>query len=62
MYEFGDCSVDGPDGVENCENLLDYTKAKELDNYVYWAILIVLFAVFRILAMFSLAKNASKFY
>uniref|UniRef100_A0A7S2LEQ2 ABC transporter domain-containing protein n=1 Tax=Leptocylindrus danicus TaxID=163516 RepID=A0A7S2LEQ2_9STRA len=62
VYEFDDCSDDGPDGIENCENLLDYTKAKELDIYVYWAILIALFAVFRVLAMFSLAKNASKFY
>merc|ERR1712226_857785 len=62
VYEFDDCSQDGADGVANCEGLLDYTKAKELDNYVYWAILIALFAVFRVLAMFSLAKNASKFY
>merc|ERR1712127_775191 len=31
-YEFDDCSPDGPNGITNCENLLDYTKAEEMDN------------------------------
>lgn len=61
-YEFDDCSPDGPNGITNCENLLDYTKAEEMDNYVYWVILVSLFAVFRLLAMYSLAKNATTFY
>jgi len=60
IYEFGDCEPG--EAEKNCDNLLDYTFAEELDVAVYWIILFVLFAVFRMVAMYCLAINANKFY
>lgn len=45
-----------------CYNLLEYVKADEDETPWNWAVLIALFVVFRLGALFVLQKKATKFY
>jgi ABC-type multidrug transport system permease subunit len=55
FYEFGDCTY------ASCESLLASNNVQESDVWWYWLVLLVLFATFRLLALFFLRKKATKF-
>jgi hypothetical protein len=58
--EFSDCA---PGRARlNCENLLTNLKVDSDDVWFYWLLLVVLFVVLRLAALFALRKKASKFY
>jgi ABC-2 type transporter len=59
--EFGNgCgSVEGDDA---CERLLENIDVYEMDEFVYWLILVALFFVFRVIALYVLQQKAVKFF
>lgn len=59
--EFGN-GCGSPDGDVACERLLDNLDVYELDEWVYWMILLALFAGFRVLALYVLQQKAVKFF
>ena len=60
VAEFKDCG-DGQAGI-NCANLLDNIEADEDETWWYWLVLLVLFAAFRLAALYILRRKATKFF
>jgi hypothetical protein len=60
VNEFDNCS-DDPAALENCDALLDGIGANPDDTWWYWLVLVGLFVVFRLTALFVLKYKASKF-
>ena len=64
VAEFEDCA-DGPPNdraTENCRNLLINVEANPDETWWYWLVLVLLFLVFRVLALIVLRKKATKFF
>jgi len=57
--EFGDCARDG---IDSCRGVLTSVQVYELEEWVYWLILVSLFVVFRLAALIILRKKATKFF
>jgi len=60
LEEFGDCG--SPAAQTNCKLLLTNVEANSNDVWYYWILLLVLFVVFRLLALLLLHKKATKFF
>jgi ABC-type multidrug transport system permease subunit len=60
VAEFENCSTD-PKALQNCNRLLADSEADPEETWWNWLVLVVLFAFFRLLALFILQKKASKF-
>lgn len=61
VEEFGDgCGSEPAD--QNCLNLLNSLDADPDDAWWYWLSMLLLFAFFRLLALFVLRKKANKFF
>jgi len=62
MEEFGrrDCGSEAADMA--CAGLIDNVDVEEQEQWVYWLILVALFLVFRLMALYVLAQKAIKFY
>jgi len=59
MKEFGDCAKAG---VSSCERVINDLKINEGDEWWYWLILVMLFVVFRLSALYLLKKKGSIFF
>jgi ABC-2 type transporter len=59
--EFGN-GCGSAEGDDACERLLENIDVYELDEYVYWLILVALFVVFRVMALYVLQQKAVKFF
>jgi len=57
INEFDDCSDLAP-----CESVLTSTKANPDEFWFYWAAIVVIFVVFRLLALLLLQRSAMQFY
>jgi ABC-type multidrug transport system permease subunit len=55
-----DCG--SPEADANCESILARIDASQNDVWWYWLVLVGLFALFRVGAVFVLRKKATKFY
>jgi hypothetical protein len=58
VAEFESCAVTTP----ACATLLDDVGANPDDTYWYWIVLVALFVVFRVGALLTLRKKATKFF
>mmetsp|Transcript_23277 Transcript_23277/g.28595 ORF Transcript_23277/g.28595 Transcript_23277/m.28595 type:complete len:633 (-) Transcript_23277:357-2255(-) len=59
VEEFSDCGAGQAEII--CNGLLESTNAKEEDLWWFWFMLILLFVVFRLGALYSLISKATKF-
>lgn len=57
--EFNNCAEEGN---PQCEDILNVSNVYQMDIYIYWIILLVLFVFFRISALLVLKRKASTFY
>ena len=62
VEEFEDCDPANPEANNACNRLLSNVEADPDDTYWYWIVLLVLFASFRLLALFVLRQKATKFF
>ncbi|CAB9512480.1 Putative white-brown complex homolog protein 30 [Seminavis robusta] len=60
LEEFDDCG--SPAGRANCRLLIESIEADADQVCLYWILLVVLFIVFRVLALAMLRKKATKFF
>jgi hypothetical protein len=61
IAEFGH-GCGSEEGDLACERLLDNIDVYEMDEYGYWLILLALFLVFRVMALYVLQQKAVKFF
>jgi hypothetical protein len=59
--EFGN-GCGSAEGEIACEQLLENVDVYGMDEYVYWLILLALFLVFRVMALYVLQRMAVKFF
>jgi ABC-type multidrug transport system permease subunit len=59
---FSDCPTDPTTGINQCEILLDKSDADPDETWWNWLVVILLFIVFRLLALKNLRNKATKFY
>jgi ABC-type multidrug transport system ATPase subunit len=60
VYEFSECGSAANNIA--CHRILDNLNASSADKGTYWIILVVLFVVFRLSALYVLRKKATKFF
>ena len=60
LEEFSDCGSGW--AQTNCNLLLTNVEANPDDVPLYWLVMVVLFVIFRLLALYLLHKKASKFF
>ena len=61
VAEFEDCDP-GTEANDECNNLLETTDANPDETWWNWIVLVLLFLVFRLMALFVLRQKATKFY
>ena len=61
IAEFDDCGG-GLQGQQNCDRMLENIGANEDESWWYWLVLVLIFVVARIGALFVLKRKATKFF
>jgi ABC-type multidrug transport system permease subunit len=64
LAEFEDCAYNGDNAqaAQNCERILVNVNADPDEKWWYWLVILALFAVLRLSALFVLRKKANAFY
>jgi ABC-type multidrug transport system ATPase subunit len=64
LAEFNDCALDTTDeqASKNCAQILSNVNADADNEWWYWLVVILIFAVLRLLALYTLKAKASNFY
>jgi ABC-type multidrug transport system permease subunit len=62
VEEFNGCGSEGSQALENCQRLINDTKADPDETFWNWLVLVGLFIFFRLLALYILRQKAAKFF